>query len=332
MSGWADPVQHGAAETPHRTRRQSEISFTRGSPWCSAWCSRPRNHPDSWCWSWSLTPNVPRWATWPIRTSAPSAASRIRRSLRSRLQPTPSWRFQTQKGWEGADPRNLLSAMNIFGAWLILTCVCVCDFLQQGSLQIYLKSKNGPIEVYLCPEEALEDASPVKSASTPKKEFPQTVCSSSMTATAPPSCSIKEEPVESKPSSAQAAVLNSLLGELQVCQELWTKRAPLAVPAHIPEAAAASSSSILDVEGLLGLPPSLLQMTEDQLPSASFAPDPNTPFVSFSPPLDHDDYLWSLDDGEGVSDFFDSYDLGDLLSNWGREDGKGVQRGSGYLM
>lgn len=94
------------------------------------------------------------------------------------------------------------------------------------------------------------------------------------------------------------------------------KKAPLvfllSVTAHV---AAASSASILDVEGLLGLPPSLLQITEDQLPSASFAPDPNTPFVSFSPPLDHDDYLWSLDDGEGVSDFFDSYDLGDLLSN-----------------
>ncbi|CAG10438.1 unnamed protein product, partial [Tetraodon nigroviridis] len=156
----------------------------------------------------------------------------------------------------------------------------VPDTEGQGSLQIYLKSKNGPIEVYLCPEEALEDASPVKSASTPKKDILQTICppAPATSSTAPPSCSIKEEPVET----------------------------------HV---AAASSASILDVEGLLGLPPSLLQITEDQLPSASFAPDPNTPFVSFSPPLDHDDYLWSLDDGEGVSDFFDSYDLGDLLSN-----------------
>lgn len=78
----------------------------------------------------------------------------------------------------------------------------MCDFLQQGSLQIYLKSKNGAIEVYLCPEEALGDASPVKSASTPKKEFPQSsVCPPTTTSTAPPSCSIKEEPVESKSSS-----------------------------------------------------------------------------------------------------------------------------------
>ncbi|KAM7403212.1 hypothetical protein PAMA_003912 [Pampus argenteus] len=153
------------------------------------------------------------------------------------------------------------------------------------SLQIYLKSKNGPIEVYLCPEEGLEDASPVKSAITPKKEFPSPLCAPTATPMAPPSFSIKEEPAESDLSTAA------------------------------PAAASASSSSLLDVEGLLGLPPSLLQMTEDQLPGTSFTADPNTPFVCFSPPLDHDDYLWSLEDSEGVSDFFDTYDLGDLLKS-----------------
>ncbi|XP_038584540.1 transcription factor E2F2 isoform X2 [Micropterus salmoides] len=155
-----------------------------------------------------------------------------------------------------------------------------------GSLQIYLKSKNGPIEVYLCPEEGLEDASPVKSV-TPKKEFPQPLGPPTATQVVPPSYSIKEEPVESNLSTAAPAT----------------------------SSAAASSSSLLDVEGLLGLPPSLLQITEDQLPGTSFTPDPNTPFVNFSPPLDHDDYLWSLEDGEGVSDFFDTYDLGDLLKS-----------------
>ncbi|XP_067336662.1 transcription factor E2F2 isoform X2 [Channa argus] len=155
-----------------------------------------------------------------------------------------------------------------------------------GSLQIYLKSKNGPIEVYLCPEEGLEDASPVKSAITPKKEFPPPPCPPTASPMGPLTYSIKEEPVESMSTAAPSA-------------------ASTAVP----------SSSLLDVEGLLGLPPSLLQITEDQLPGTSFTPDPNTPFVSFSPPLDHDDYLWSLEDGEGVSDFFDTYDLGDLLKS-----------------
>lgn len=35
-------------------------------------------------------------------------------------------------------------------------------------MQIYLKSKNGAIEVYLCPEEVLEDESPVKVGSARK--------------------------------------------------------------------------------------------------------------------------------------------------------------------
>lgn len=73
------------------------------------------------------------------------------------------------------------------------------------------------------------------------------------------------------------------------------------------------STSLLDVEGILDLPPSLLQITEDQLPGLAFTSDTSGPFVSFSPQLSHDDYLWGLEDGEGVSDFFDTYDLGDLL-------------------
>ncbi|KAM4543200.1 transcription factor E2F2 isoform 1-T1 [Odontesthes bonariensis] len=159
----------------------------------------------------------------------------------------------------------------------------VPDTAGQGSLQIYLKSRNGPIEVYLCPEEGLEDASPVKSVVSPKKECPHNLNPPAATPVAQQSYCIKEEPVESNISTAAPA--------------------------------ATSGSSLLDVEGLLGLHPSLLQITEDQLPGTSFTSDPNTPFVSFSPPLDHDDYLWSLEDGEGVSDFFDTYDLGDLLKS-----------------
>ncbi|MEQ2246530.1 hypothetical protein ILYODFUR_000304 [Ilyodon furcidens] len=165
----------------------------------------------------------------------------------------------------------------------------VPDTAGQGSLQIYLKSRNGPIEVYLCPEEGLEDASPVKSAVTPKKEnleLPVT------TPAAQQVQSVKEEAVEVSVSTA-------------------------APPPDTSSTATSATSAppLLDVEGLLGLPPSILQITEDQLPGASFTTDPNTPFVSFSPPLDHSDYLWSLEDSEGVSDFFDTYDLGDLLKS-----------------
>ncbi|KAJ8368914.1 hypothetical protein SKAU_G00089420 [Synaphobranchus kaupii] len=138
------------------------------------------------------------------------------------------------------------------------------------TLQIYLKSKNGPIEVYLCPEEGQEDGSPVK-GTTPKKEAPLPV-------TENPQYTVKQEPLEaeiSKPAGTEPAV--------------------------------DSSRPMLDVERILGLPPSLLLITEDQLPGSAFAPEATAhfapeaaaPFVSFSPPLDHDDYLWSLEDGEG---------------------------------
>ncbi|XP_062325224.1 transcription factor E2F2 [Osmerus eperlanus] len=167
-----------------------------------------------------------------------------------------------------------------------------------GSLQIYLKSKNGPIEVYLCPEEGLEDASPVKSTSTPSKDYPSPqphpLGTPATPTTAASNYTVKEEPME-------AAL---------------TAPRPLPPPSTPGSSALpppSGSSSLLDVEGLLGLPPSLLQITEDQLPGPSYTPDPNAPFVSFSPPLDQDDYLWGLEDGEGVSDFFDTYDLGDLL-------------------
>ncbi|XP_042194721.1 transcription factor E2F2 isoform X2 [Callorhinchus milii] len=145
----------------------------------------------------------------------------------------------------------------------------VPDIIDEN-LQIYLKSTNGPIEVYLCPEEVLEESSPGKS-STPKK-----------------------------PQRGSAAHFQGGAG---------AATPPVQVEVSKPVAV----TSLLDCEdGVLGLPHNLLQQTEDQLPSSSYS---DTPFVSFSPTLDREDYLWSLEDGEGVSDLFDSYDLDELLQN-----------------
>lgn len=66
-------------------------------------------------------------------------------------------------------------------------------------------------------------------------------------------------------------------------------------------------------ENMLELPHPLLQQTEDQFLSPTLPC--SSPLISFSPPLDQDDYLWGLDSGEGISDLFDTYDLGDLLIN-----------------
>lgn len=68
--------------------------------------------------------------------------------------------------------------------------------MKQGSLQVYLKSKNGPIEVYLCPEELLEDASPVKNATaTPRKDLLHGMAPTMGTPTPPPQQPVKQETV-----------------------------------------------------------------------------------------------------------------------------------------
>uniref|UniRef100_A0A8C0IQD1 E2F transcription factor 2 n=1 Tax=Chelonoidis abingdonii TaxID=106734 RepID=A0A8C0IQD1_CHEAB len=133
--------------------------------------------------------------------------------------------------------------------------------LNEENVQLHLKSTNGPIEVYLCPEEILED-SPAKesSFSTPSLQD------------------------SSDPSPGKALLSVSLISPAEPLMEVE--------------------------DGLLDMPHHLLQQTEDQLPYG----DP-APFVSFSLPLDQDDYLWGLEGGEGVSDLFEAYDLGDLLKN-----------------
>jgi hypothetical protein len=68
-----------------------------------------------------------------------------------------------------------------------LTCVGLCAslflFLLQENLQIYLKSTQGPIEVYLCPEEGQEPDSPAKEA------LPSTSALSPIPDCAQPGCS-----------------------------------------------------------------------------------------------------------------------------------------------
>lgn len=46
----------------------------------------------------------------------------------------------------------------------------------------------------------------------------------------------------------------------------------------------------------------LLQQTEDQDMDAS-------PFMALEPPLDMEEYILSLNEGDGISDLFDAYDF-----------------------
>ncbi|KAJ7424611.1 Transcription factor E2F2 [Willisornis vidua] len=161
----------------------------------------------------------------------------------------------------------------------------VPDF-SEDNFQLHLKSTHGPIEVYLCPEEITEES--------PTKDHP-VPCAT----TSPQDHTI---PI-SLPNSSGSA--------LQPPQG-WGSSGTPSSPSSLPLTILGGPSSVLEVEpGLLGSPAHLLQQTEDQLPCTPSHLDLGS-FVAFSPPLEQDDYLWGLE-GEGVTDLFEAYDLGDLL-------------------
>ncbi|XP_024094956.1 transcription factor E2F2 isoform X2 [Pongo abelii] len=154
----------------------------------------------------------------------------------------------------------------------------------EDNLQIYLKSTQGPIEVYLCPEEVQELDSPSE------EPLPSTSTLCPSPDSAQPSSSTDPSIMEPTASSVPA-------------------------PAPTPQQAPPPPSLVpLEAtDSMLELPHPLLQQTEDQFLSPTLAC--SSPLISFSPSLDQDDYLWGLEAGEGISDLFDSYDLGDLLIN-----------------
>ncbi|XP_035757195.1 transcription factor E2F2, partial [Egretta garzetta] len=160
------------------------------------------------------------------------------------------------------------------------------------NLQLHLKSSNGPIEVYLCLEEITEE-SPTKVHSVPSA------------ATSPQDHAVSPSQQNSPGPAKQPP---------HAVPESWGGTGtPSSLPS-LPLTDTGGPSSLLDVEaGLLGSPPHLLQQTEDQLPCTPSHLD-SGPFVTFSSPLEQDDYLWGLE-GEGISDLFEAYDLGDLLKH-----------------
>ncbi|XP_008846814.1 transcription factor E2F2 isoform X1 [Nannospalax galili] len=152
----------------------------------------------------------------------------------------------------------------------------------EENLQIYLKSTQGPIEVYLCPEEVQEPESPAKEPLT----------STSVLSPSPDSVQLS--------SNMDPEITENIESSVLMSQMVPPPPAPSLVPLEA-------------TDNMLELSHPLLQQTEDQFLSPNMAC--SSPLISFSPPLDQDDYLWGMDEGEGISDLFDSYDLGDLLIN-----------------
>ncbi|KAM9255943.1 LOW QUALITY PROTEIN: transcription factor E2F2 [Cariama cristata] len=165
----------------------------------------------------------------------------------------------------------------------------VPDF-SEDNLQLHLKSTNGPIEVYLCPEEIAEE-SPTKDHGIPSIPSVPTSPRDHANPFPPKSPRPAPQPPHAIPQS-------------------WGGTGTPSSPPS-PLTVTGGSSSLLEVEaGLLGSP-HLLQQTEDQLPCTPSLD--SGPFITFSP-LEEDDYLWGLE-SEGVSDLFEAYDLGDLLKH-----------------
>ncbi|NXS99331.1 E2F2 factor, partial [Jacana jacana] len=159
----------------------------------------------------------------------------------------------------------------------------------EDNFQLHLKSTNGPIEVYLCPEEITEESPTKDHHVSPAAISPQDHA-------VPPSLPHSPGPAPQPPHTVPQS---------------WGGTEPPSSPPSLPLTIPGGPSSLLEVEaGLLGSPPHLLQQTEDQLPCTPSHLDSGA-FVTFSPPLEQDDYLWGLE-GEGVSDLFEAYDLGDL--------------------
>lgn len=145
------------------------------------------------------------------------------------------------------------------------------------TIQIWLKSTKGPIEVFLCPEE-LHEAGTSSSTDTMESSVDtdgpsQTGCRDSSIPTTLQTV-VKEESI----SSEDSVSCDSFEGS-----------------------AAVMKRALLDQEELSpSLGSSLLQQTTDQ--------DTDMPLVSLEPPFDVDDYIFGLNN-TGIADLFDAYDI-----------------------
>ncbi|MBN3304113.1 E2F1 factor, partial [Amia calva] len=151
--------------------------------------------------------------------------------------------------------------------------------------QISLKSTQGPIDVFLCPEDNAGVCSPVTGNS------PSKAASQASPAPAPSSTSTNEQPQCSKPQEVTSP----------------PREAALLLTESLMAADAFSSLGALPDFDLATLPSSdyLLDRSPEEFSSL-----PLDSFINLSPPQVHD-YHFGLGEGEGISELFDC-DFGDL--------------------
>ncbi|TKC42649.1 hypothetical protein EI555_004959, partial [Monodon monoceros] len=146
------------------------------------------------------------------------------------------------------------------------------------TFQISLKSKQGPIDVFLCPEESAGGISPGKTSS-------QGAASGEEDRAADPATTVPPPP-SSPPSSPATDPSQSLLSLEQepLLSRMGSLRAPMEEDRLSPLVAADS----------------LLEHVREDF--ASLLPEE---FISLSPPHEALDYHFGLEEGEGIRDLFD---------------------------
>ncbi|XP_013413632.1 transcription factor E2F6 [Lingula anatina] len=162
------------------------------------------------------------------------------------------------------------------------------------NIQIWLKSSKGPIEVYLCPEET--SAKDEKKSKNLTHKQSSTTSASNITGNMNNNATVTSNSrrVVSRtdtPSSVSSSSSSSVFSS-----EESNSRDSFQGDPTLKHALLDDQDISPDAEGQ-----SLLQQTEDQ----HF----DVPFVCLEPPLSEEDYMFSLEDSEGISDLFDVYDL-----------------------
>ncbi|XP_003316910.4 transcription factor E2F1 [Pan troglodytes] len=152
------------------------------------------------------------------------------------------------------------------------------------TFQISLKSKQGPIDVFLCPEETVGGISPGKTPSQEATSEEENRATDSATIVSPPPSSL--------PSSLTTDPSQSLLSLEQepLLSRMGSLRAPVDEDRLSPLVAADS----------------LLEHVREDF--SGLLPEE---FISLSPPHEALDYHFGLEEGEGIRDLFDC-DFGDL--------------------
>lgn len=196
------------------------------------------------------------------------------------------------------------------------------------SLSIHLTSTKGPIDVLLCPDDDSDPKSPVKNGGTdingnsPFLKVLQGLLQTFMLLFLELNTNLTNQPPRMFRirTFLNAKSRRSFDCSWQIC-DLWilllspdpssVSAAPSPGPPPAPPAAAVSVTTLSPI---LSPYTSLLQQTEDQIPTSL------GPFLNLGPPLlEQDDYLLGLGDDQGISDLFDACDF-DKIRSLGLDD------------